>query len=242
LPLSSYAADIKLAHVGTVIASGALFFGRGMLVLAGRQARAMTAPLRYLSYSIDTILLLTALLLVAILPAATWGNGWLWTKLLLLPVYVVLGWIALHKAATRGARIGFLAAAVLVYVFMASVARAHHPLGWLRPSLDAQTSDVATDCYDWPVSAPASTGAAQLSWNTPTTRSDGSPFYDLAGYRIKYGITHDKLPCLVEIRDPDVTTWRVTGLSPGTWYFAVASFDSGFAESELSGVVSKRID
>lgn len=124
MPLSSCAADIKLAHVGAVVVSGALFFGRGTLVLAGRQARAMTAPLRYLSYSIDTILLLTALLLVAILPAATWGNGWLWTKLVLLPVYVVLGWIALHKAATRGARFGFLAAAVLVYVFMASVARA----------------------------------------------------------------------------------------------------------------------
>lgn len=242
MPLSSYAADIKLAHVGAVILSGALFLARGTLVLAGRQARAMTAPLRYLSYSIDTILLLTALLLVAILPAATYGNGWLWTKLLLLPVYVALGWMALHKAATRTARFGFLAAAALIYVFMASVARAHHPLGWLRPTLDAQTSEVATDCYDWPVSAPASTGMAQLSWNAPTTRADGSPFDDLAGYRIKYGITPDKLPCQVEIRDPKVTTWRVTGLSSGTWYFAVASFDSGLVESELSGVVSKRID
>jgi uncharacterized membrane protein SirB2 len=242
LPLSSYAADIKLAHVGAVIASGALFFGRGTLVLAGRQARAMTASLRYLSYSIDTILLLGGLLLVAILPVATWGNGWLWVKLLLLPVYVALGWMALHKAPTRGARFGFFVAAILTYVFMASIARAHHPLGALRPSLDAQTSEVSTDCYDWPVSAPASTGVAQLSWNVPTTRTDGSPLYDLAGYRIKYGITPDKLPCLVEIRDPKVTTWKVTGLSPGTWYFAVASLDSGSAESDLSGVVSKRID
>lgn len=242
MPLSSYAADIKLAHVGAVIISGALFFGRGMLVLAGRRARAMTAPLRYLSYSIDTILLLTALLLVAILPAATWGNGWLWTKLLLLPVYVVLGWIALHKAATRGARIGFLAAAVLVYVFMASVARAHHPLGWLRPAPVVQAAEIATDCLGRPVSVPAPAGTAQLSWNAPTTRTDGSPFDDLAGYRIKYGMSPDELPCLVEIRDPKVTTWKVTGLSPGTWYFAVASFDSGFVESDLSDVVSKRID
>lgn len=242
MPLSSCAADIKLAHVGAVVVSGALFFGRGTLVLAGRQARAMTAPLRYLSYSIDTILLLTALLLVAILPAATWGNGWLWTKLVLLPVYVVLGWIALHKAATRGARFGFLAAAVLVYVFMASVARAHHPLGWLRPATDVPAAEVATDCLGQPVSVPAPTGTAQLSWNAPTTRTDGSPFENLAGYRIKYGMSPDELPCLIEIRDPKVTRWKVTGLSPGTWYFAVASFDSGFVESELSGVVSKRID
>jgi uncharacterized membrane protein SirB2 len=173
LPLSSYAADIKLAHVGAVIVSGALFVARGTLVLAGRQARAMTAPLRYLSYSIDTILLLAGLLLVAILPVATWGNGWLWTKLLMLPVYVALGWLALHKAATRAARFGFLAAAVLVYVFMASVARAHHPLGWLRPATDAQAAEVATACLRRPASGPAPTGTAQLSWNAPTTRTAG---------------------------------------------------------------------
>lgn len=52
----------------------------------------------------------------------------------------------------------------------------------------------------------------------------------------------DDLPCLIEIRDPKVTTWKVTGLSPGTWYFAVASFDSGFVESDLTDVVSKRIE
>ena len=225
MPLSSYATEIKLAHVGAVILSGALFFGRGTLVLAGRQARAMTAPLRYLSYSIDTILLLAGLLLVAILPAATYGNGWLLTKLLLLPVYVALGWLALHKAPTRGARFGFFVAAVLTYIFMASIARGHHPLGWLRPSPDAQAAEVATDCLGRPVSVPAPIGTAQLSWVAPTTRTDGSPFENLAGYRIKYGVAPDRLTCLVEIRDPKVTIWKVTGLSPGTWYFAVARFD-----------------
>ena len=136
MPLSSCAFEIKLAHVAAVILSGALFLARGMLVLTGRQARAMTAPLRYLSYSIDSILLLAALLLVAILPAAAFGNGWLWMKLLLLPVYVALGWMALHKARTRATRFGFLTAAVLSYLFMVSIARAHHPLGWLRPWFD----------------------------------------------------------------------------------------------------------
>ena len=247
--LSSYVAEIKLAHVGAVILSGALFFARGTLVLAGRQAQAMMRPLRYLSYSIDTILLLAALLLVAILPSMTDGNGWLWAKLLLLPVYVALGWLALHRSATRAVRFGLFAAAVLAYLMMASIARAHHPLGWLRPWLDRQSPSlvagaaaVATDCLGRPVSMSPPTGTAQLSWQAPSTRTDGSPLVDLQGYRIKYGLAPDKLPCLVEIRDPSVTTWKVTGLSKGTWYFAVASFDSGFVESDLSGVVSKRID
>ena len=249
LLLQSFAAEIKVAHVGAVVLSGALFFVRGTLVLAGRQARAMAAPLRYLSYSIDTILLLAALLLVAILPAVTYGNGWLWTKLLLLPVYVALGWLALHKAATRAVRFAFFAAAVLAYLMMASIARAHHPLGWLRSSLDRQspalvanTSSVATDCPGQPVTAPPPTGTALLSWQTPTVRTDGSLLDDLQGYRIQYGLAPDQLRCLVEIRNPDVTTWKVTGLATGTWYFAVVSFDSGFVESDLSGVVSKRID
>jgi hypothetical protein len=202
----------------------------------------MKPPLRRLSYSIDTILLIAALLLVAILPAATYGNGWLWTKLILLPVYVALAWWALHKAATPAARFGFFAAAVLVYLFMASVARTHHPLGWLRPAPDAQAAEVATDCLGRAASVPVPTGTAVLSWNAPTTRTDGTPLENLQGYRIKYGLAPDQLPCLIEIRDPKATTWKVTGLSSGTWYFAVVSFDSGFVESELSGVVSKRID
>jgi uncharacterized membrane protein SirB2 len=249
LPLQSFAAEIRLAHVGAVILSGALFFMRGMLVLAGRHARAMAAPLRYLSYSIDTILLLAALLLLTILPAAAYGNGWLWVKLLLLPVYVALGWMALHKAATRAVRFGLLAVAVLTYLMMASIARAHHPLGWLRSSLDRQnpalvvnTSSAATDCPGSAAAVPPPTGTALLSWEAPTTRTNGAPLVDLQGYRIQYGLAPDQLQCLVEIRDPDVTTWKVTGLSAGTWYFTVVSFDSGFVESDLSGVAFKRVD
>jgi hypothetical protein len=107
---------------------------------------------------------------------------------------------------------------------------------------EPEQAPVETDCLGRPVAVPAPTGTAQLSWEAPTTRTDGSPFDDLAGYRINYGVMPDQLPCQIEIRDPQVTTWQVTALSPGIWYFAVASFDSGFVESELSGVVSKRVD
>ena len=249
MPLSSYVAEIKLAHVAAVVLSGALFLVRGVLVLAGSQARALAVPVRFLSYSIDTILLLAALLLLTVLPAALYANGWLWVKLLLLPLYVALGWMALRKSATHAVRFGLFAAAVLAYLMMASIARAHHPLGWLGPwfnwqslAVESDTPVVATDCLGKPVSVPPPVGAALLSWQAPSTRTDGSALADLQGYRIKYGLAPDQLRCLVEIRNPGVTTWKVTGLATGTWYFAVVSFDSGFVESELSGVVSKRID
>jgi uncharacterized membrane protein SirB2 len=45
---------------------------------------------------------------------------------------VLLGWMALHRARARGARLFFFAAALIAYLSMFSIARAHHPLGWLR--------------------------------------------------------------------------------------------------------------
>lgn len=103
--------------------------------------------------------------------------------------------------------------------------------------------EIARDCLGRPVDAvsPAA-GTALLSWNAPLTRTDGSPLDDLLGYRIYYGVKPGELRCQVEIRDAKLTTWTVTDLSTGTWYFAVASFDSGFVESDLSDAVSKRID
>ena len=64
----------------------------------------------------------------------------------------------------------------------------------------------------------------------------------MAGYRIYYGIEPDQLKCQVEIRDPRATGGEVTGLSPGKWYFAVASFDGAFVESEPSPTVSKLVE
>jgi uncharacterized membrane protein SirB2 len=93
----------------------------------------MSGPIRYTTYGVDTVLLAAALMLVSILPAATFANQWLSLKLALLVVYVVLGTFALRRAATpRGRWICFVAA-LSVYATMIGIARAHHPMGWLRP-------------------------------------------------------------------------------------------------------------
>ena len=73
--------QIKMVHIAAVVCSGSLFFVRGALVQAGRPAWATAAPLRYLSYGIDTVLLTAALMLLTILPGAMFANGWLATKL-----------------------------------------------------------------------------------------------------------------------------------------------------------------
>ena len=128
--------EIKWIHIAAVIASGSLFVLRGVLVQAGRTRWAQWAPVRYLSYSIDTVLLTAAMMLVAILPGALFSNGWLLMKLGLLVVYIVLGSYAIKRGRRRSVRGIFLVAALVVFVFIISVARAHHPLGLLWPLLN----------------------------------------------------------------------------------------------------------
>ncbi|MCC6757965.1 MAG: SirB2 family protein [Arenimonas sp.] len=120
---------IKTVHVAAVLASGGLFALRGALVLAGVRW-AMSAPLRYLSYSIDTVLLTAALMLATLLPGAVFANGWLAVKLTLLVLYVLLGSFALKRGRSRRTRALCFIAAITVYAFMYSVARTHQPLGW----------------------------------------------------------------------------------------------------------------
>lgn len=120
--------QIRLVHIACVVLSGALFLLRGACVLAGARW-PMALPSRFLSYSIDTVLLTAALMLFAILPGGVFANGWLAVKLALLVVYVALGSFALKRAQTNRARYWCYVAALSVYAFMASIARAHHPAG-----------------------------------------------------------------------------------------------------------------
>ncbi|PKM07062.1 MAG: hypothetical protein CVV14_09980 [Gammaproteobacteria bacterium HGW-Gammaproteobacteria-4] len=128
----AFYAQIKLVHLVAVLLSGALFAVRGIGVLAG-QRWPLAAPLRYLSYSIDTTLLTAALMLLTILPAGLFANGWLALKLVLLVAYVVLGTLALKRGKTRRVRAISFVAALLTYGYMLGVARMHHPLGVFYP-------------------------------------------------------------------------------------------------------------
>ena len=120
--------QIKHAHIGLALLSGGLFAVRGALLLSGlRWPNA--APVRYLSYTIDTGLLTAAMMLLTILPAALYANGWLAVKIALLVVYVVLGVFALRRGRTWRVRAVCYAAALLAFAQMYFIARMHHPLG-----------------------------------------------------------------------------------------------------------------
>jgi uncharacterized membrane protein SirB2 len=126
--MAEFYLQIKWVHIAAVIASGVLFFLRGGAQLLGARW-TMAAPLRYLSYAIDTVLLTAALMLATILHQMPFVNGWLTVKVLLLVVYIVLGSFALKRATNRRQQAICWIGALLVYGFIISVARAHSPLG-----------------------------------------------------------------------------------------------------------------
>jgi uncharacterized membrane protein SirB2 len=122
--------QIKLVHVAAVLMSGGLFTIRAVAVLLEQQW-AMYAPVRYLSYSIDTVLLTAALMLMTLLHQFPGLNAWLTVKVCLIVVYIVLGSFALKRARSRRARLVFSVAALLVFATVISIARTHSPYGFL---------------------------------------------------------------------------------------------------------------
>lgn len=82
-------------------------------------------------------------------------------------------------------------------------------------------------------------GEATLRWTAPTQNTDGSPLTNLAGYRIYYGTSSTQLTQTIQLANAGLTTYVVRDLAPGTWYFAVAAYNSAGVESALSNIASK---
>jgi hypothetical protein len=102
-------------------------------------------------------------------------------------------------------------------------------------------STVSLPAFTITVAQPAATGTATLSWQPPTQNVDGSALTDLAGFRIAYGKSSGSLDQLVELPNPGLTTYVVTNLGSGTWYFAVRAYNTKGVESDLSNIASKTI-
>jgi len=126
--MATWYLQILWTHIGCVIASGSLFFVRGCMMLA-ELPTANHIALRRISVVIDSLLLGAAITLTTIIHQYPFVQAWLTVKLALLVVYIVLGVFALRRGRTRAIRATCFAAAMIVFLFIVSVARAHDPLG-----------------------------------------------------------------------------------------------------------------
>jgi fibronectin type III domain protein len=84
-------------------------------------------------------------------------------------------------------------------------------------------------------------GTATLKWTAPTQNTDGTSLTNLAGYRIHYGASPDALTYALQVANPGLSSYTLSNLAPGTYFFAVRAYTSDGTESKPSNVLSKVI-
>lgn len=85
-------------------------------------------------------------------------------------------------------------------------------------------------------------GSATLSWTAPTENTNGTALTNLAGYLINYGTSATALDQQVKVTNAGITTYVVSNLSPGTWYFTVTAYTASNTDSAPSSAVSYTVN
>ena len=105
---------------------------------------------------------------------------------------------------------------------------------------DGKAAPVSLAAFSVTVQA-VGTGSATLTWTPPTTNTDGSALTDLAGYKIYWGTTQGSYPNSVTLNGQGLTSYVVTNLVSGTYYFVATAYNSSGVESAFSTPASKTI-
>ena len=117
---------VKTLHMACALLSITGFFARGLLMIKDSpllQARFVKiAP-----HIIDTVLLVSAIVLASQWGLAALQMPWLLAKIVALIVYIVLGMIALRRGRTKSVRVVAWLAALAVFAYIVSVAVTKNP-------------------------------------------------------------------------------------------------------------------
>ena len=125
---------LRYLHLGLAVTSGVLFAVRGAAMHARQRWPLHPVPQR-LGLIVDTGLLVTATRLLWELRLNPLVTHWVQLKLVLLPLYVLLGLLTFRYARKRGLRTVFFVAALACYALLMAVALNHSMAGlprWIR--------------------------------------------------------------------------------------------------------------
>ena len=121
---------LKYLHLVSLAASFALLSIRGLWLMKAYPP-AQELWVRVLPHAVDSVLIFSAIGMVAMYPTGSDLWGWLSVKSILIFVYVLLVVFTLRIASSRPLRfLGWLLA-LTVFVLIASIAVLHNPLGIL---------------------------------------------------------------------------------------------------------------
>lgn len=120
---------IKALHVACVIATFAMFFGRGILMLR-RSPLLDHRVVRVAPHVNDTLLLASAIALVVMSRQYPIESPWLTAKIIGLLAYIGVGMLAFRRG-TRRTRIAAWLVALAVFFYIVAVALTRNPLPFL---------------------------------------------------------------------------------------------------------------
>ncbi len=92
-----------------------------------------------------------------------------------------------------------------------------------------EDNEEATKFYPANVPVTSQADSVVLAWDANTER-------DLGGYKVYYGRETGKYSRLIDVGN--TTSCSISGLSTGTWYFAITALDHSGNESDYSNEVS----
>jgi hypothetical protein len=92
------------------------------------------------------------------------------------------------------------------------------------------------------LSQSAPNGAATLTWQPPTTNTDGSTLTDLSAFKVYWSTTQGTYSPTQSAQISSATrSHTVSGLARGTWYFVVTALNTQGLESPYSNAWTKTI-
>jgi hypothetical protein len=83
----------------------------------------------------------------------------------------------------------------------------------------------------------------QLTWVAPSTRMDGSflDLSELAGFKIYSGPSSNNLELIADIEDAESTTYDLSDIEPGDYFFGIVAYDSDGLSSPISDRIEKTV-
>jgi hypothetical protein len=108
-------------------------------------------------------------------------------------------------------------------------------------SVSDGTASASLTAFAIAVNRPITASTVTVNWTPPLDNTDGSVLSNLAGYRIYYGTSSTALNQTVQVTNTGLSSYTLSNLTSGTWYFGVTAYTNAGTESAMSNVASKTI-
>lgn len=117
---------IKYIHITCVVTSFSLFFIRGLWMVSDSSLQSMKWT-RWVAPIIDTVLLVSAIMLALNLKQYPLADSWLTAKVVALFLYIGLGMLALTYGRTKKIRVTSWVGAQAIFAYIVLVALTKNP-------------------------------------------------------------------------------------------------------------------